>query len=204
MSKWNLRGRVPLEPLDDERLTRLERAVVSQAQVGALAPLRRPWLAICALALGCAGLIAGGSWWLSRRDAIQAAPSQLAGGPGRSPLTVGDEPVVVEAGAGGAHVDLGDVRIDASAGALLTATRPGGGVLITLDNGAIELDVDKRGDRLPLVVRVPSLPELAFGARVSLGISEIDLLDKTLVCTWRETLGGPVEDEPLEDAQESL
>ena len=70
--------------------------------------------------------------------------------------------------------------------------------------GVVLREATVRIDGLPLVVRVPSLPELAFGARVSLGISEIDLLDKTLVCTWRETLGGPVEDEPLEDAQESL
>lgn len=165
MSKWNLRGRVPLEPLDDERLTRIERAVVSQAQVGALAPERRPWLAILALALGCAGLVAGASWWLARRDGGSGtAPGVIASG-GAGQLTPGDEPVVVRAGAGGAHVDLGDARIDAGAGAELTATRPGGGVLVALAAGTISLDVDKRGARPPLVVRAGAVDVVVVGTR---------------------------------------
>ena len=49
MRPGQLRGRVPLEPLDDERLTRLERAVVSGAPVPS-APIRR----------GHAG-----GWWLA-------------------------------------------------------------------------------------------------------------------------------------------
>jgi TolA-binding protein len=164
VSKWNLRGRVPLEPLDDERLTRIERAVVSQAQVGALAPTRRPWLAIGALALGCAGLVAGASWWLARRDGGGAVPSLVASD-GASRVMISDEPVIVRAGAGGAHVDLGDARIDAGAGAELTATRPGGGVLVSLRVGTIELDVDKRGDRPPLVVRAGAVDVVVVGTR---------------------------------------
>lgn len=35
-------------------------------------------------------------------------------------------------------------------------------------------------DRIPLIVRVPSLPELAPGTCVSLKISGIDLLDRTV------------------------
>ncbi len=57
---------------------------------------------------------------------------------------------------------------------------------------------------LPLVVRVPSLPELAPGARVSLEVSDIDLLEKTLLCAWRETLDGPASGVAVEDAQETL
>ncbi len=60
-----------------------------------------------------------------------------------------------------------------------------------------------RLDGLPLVVRVPSLPDLAPGLRVRVEVGEIDLLDKTLACTWRETLG-PVAGASVEDAQESL
>jgi exoribonuclease-2 len=61
-----------------------------------------------------------------------------------------------------------------------------------------------RLDGLPLLVRVPSLPDLFPGVRVSVQISDIDLLDKTLVCTWRETLAVPVAGESVEDAQEAL
>ena len=46
-----------------------------------------------------------------------------------------------------------------------------------------------RFERLPLTVRVPSLPELAPGARVRLEIVKFDLLERTLECAWRATLG---------------
>lgn len=35
-------------------------------------------------------------------------------------------------------------------------------------------------DRMPLVVRVPSLPDLAPGTLITLGISHIDLIDRSL------------------------
>ena len=60
-----------------------------------------------------------------------------------------------------------------------------------------------RFDNLPLVARVPSLPELPWGARVSVGVSDIDLLDKTLECTWRATLDDPDSGEAV-DPQEVL
>jgi exoribonuclease-2 len=47
-----------------------------------------------------------------------------------------------------------------------------------------------RLDGLPLVVRVPSLPELASGVRVRLALNSIDLLERVIDCTYRETLPG--------------
>jgi exoribonuclease-2 len=41
---------------------------------------------------------------------------------------------------------------------------------------------------LPLVARVPSLPSLAPGARVRLQIDGVDLLERTVALTYRETL----------------
>ncbi len=71
--------------------------------------------------------------------------------------------------------------------------------------GAVVLrEATVRLDNLPLIVRVPSLPELPPGARVSLGVDSIDLLDKTLECTWRATLDGPDSGQAVEDAQEAL
>jgi exoribonuclease-2 len=61
-----------------------------------------------------------------------------------------------------------------------------------------------RLEGLPLVLRVPSLPDLFPGVRVKVQVSDIDLLDKTIVCTWRETLGAPQAGESVEDAQETL
>jgi exoribonuclease-2 len=46
-----------------------------------------------------------------------------------------------------------------------------------------------RFDRLPLIVRVSSLPDLEPGARVRLAVQEIDLLERSVHCVWRDTLG---------------
>jgi len=45
-----------------------------------------------------------------------------------------------------------------------------------------------RFERLPLVVRVPSLPELAPGTRVRLEIESVDLIERQVSCRYRETL----------------
>jgi exoribonuclease-2 len=45
-----------------------------------------------------------------------------------------------------------------------------------------------RVEGLPLVVRVPSMPEVAVGARVRLGVKSIDLLERVIECTYRETV----------------
>jgi exoribonuclease-2 len=45
-----------------------------------------------------------------------------------------------------------------------------------------------RIDRIPLVVRVPSLPPLAPGKRVELAISDIDLLELTLHCEFKRQM----------------
>jgi len=52
-----------------------------------------------------------------------------------------------------------------------------------------------RFDRLPLVTRVSSLPGLEAGTRVRLAVQGVDLLERTVTCAWRATLGeGPVTD----------
>jgi exoribonuclease-2 len=46
-----------------------------------------------------------------------------------------------------------------------------------------------RLDCLPLALRVPSLPELDPGTRVRLALESPDLIERTVACTWRQTLG---------------
>ena len=46
-----------------------------------------------------------------------------------------------------------------------------------------------RVDGLPLVMRVSSLPALDPGSRVRLEVTSVDLIERTLGCTYRETLG---------------
>jgi exoribonuclease-2 len=45
-----------------------------------------------------------------------------------------------------------------------------------------------RVEGLPLVFRVPSLPEAAPNARVRVAVKSVDLLERTIDCTYRETL----------------
>jgi exoribonuclease-2 len=45
-----------------------------------------------------------------------------------------------------------------------------------------------RAEGLPLAFRVPSLPPAAANARVRLAVKSIDLLERTIECTYRETL----------------
>ncbi len=45
-----------------------------------------------------------------------------------------------------------------------------------------------RVDGLPMVVRVPSMPELAPGAKVELDVSDIDLIEASLNCRFRRAL----------------
>jgi len=61
--------------------------------------------------------------------------------------------------------------------------------LIQEGSVTVEADVLReelvRIDRIPLVVRVPSLPPLAAGKRVELAISDIDLLELSLHCEFK-------------------
>jgi len=45
-----------------------------------------------------------------------------------------------------------------------------------------------RLDGLPFITRVPSLPEMASGSKVVLGIDEIDLLDVELICSFQNKI----------------
>jgi len=51
-----------------------------------------------------------------------------------------------------------------------------------------------RFEGLPLAVRVPSLPELEPGTRVRLALEAPDLIERTVACTWRATLGREASD----------
>jgi len=57
---------------------------------------------------------------------------------------------------------------------------------VSASGAAVVRDNLVRLDRLPLVVRVPSLPELPAGSRVEVEISAIDLMEVTLHCEYRQ------------------
>jgi len=54
--------------------------------------------------------------------------------------------------------------------------------------GTVLRENQVRIDQLPLVVRVPSLPELTPGSRVRLALEPPDLIERSVACVWRATL----------------
>ena len=56
-------------------------------------------------------------------------------------------------------------------------------------------------DRLPLFLRVPSVPERTPGRRVRLAVEAMDFLTLELDCRYLETLGEAVEDAGVEDEE---
>jgi len=147
-------GRVHVEPLDDERLTNIERSVVAGAAERAALPVRAPrrYLAFAAAAL--AACVAGAIGW------------QLRGGAAVVPL-VEPVPVAVHTDAKGSTLDIGDARIDSGTDTAFVVSRPAGGVLIEMTRGKVELSVGKRGDRPPLVVRAGDTDVVVVGTRFS-------------------------------------
>ena len=75
---------------------------------------------------------------------------------------------------------------------------------VTLSRAVVLREGVVRLENLPLILRVPSLPELESGTRVSVEVGEIDLLDKSIVCTWRQTLEEEARGAAMEDAREAL
>jgi TolA-binding protein len=64
-------------------------------------------------------------------------------------------------------LDIGDARIESDLGTDFTVTRPDGGVLVTLQRGMVELTVDKRGKRAPLVVAAGDTRVIVVGTKFS-------------------------------------
>lgn len=148
----SLRDRVPVEPLEEERLARIERAVVAGLPVR---PTRPAWNAgwRLALPLAVATLVAAAALVVWRGRGGDEEPPRV------------DDPVVVTAAEDGARVDLGDAVITTGAGASFTVTRPDGGVAVHLARGRIELDVAPREDRPPLVVHADDVEVIVVGTR---------------------------------------
>lgn len=59
---------------------------------------------------------------------------------------------------------------------------------VTVSEAGVVRENLVRLDGLPLIVRVPSLPELIPGARVRVELADVDLIEKTVLCIYRATL----------------
>ncbi|HEU0029782.1 MAG TPA: FecR family protein [Kofleriaceae bacterium] len=146
-------GRVPVEPLDDERLTNIERRIVAGAADAAASarPVRAPrWnlaMAFAVVVVCVAG--AGVLGWTLRG--------------GRAPAVAEREPIAVRTDDQRSTLDIGDATIQSARATAFTVTRPDGGVLVAMARGKVELQVGKRGERPPLVVRAGDTDVVVIG-----------------------------------------
>jgi len=161
-------GRVPVEPLDDERLTNIERRVVAGASDAAARPsgLRAPRRYLGFAAAAMAAMTAGVIGW------------KLRGGPAQAPV-VADAPIKISTEATGSSLAIGDATITSDPSTVFAVTRPDGGVLVDLSRGKVELEVAKRGNRPPLVVRAGDTDVIVVGTHFSVdygdGTGEVDV-----------------------------
>lgn len=162
-----LGGRVPVESLDEERWTNIERAVVIGATSAATGARVRSSRWGFALAFGAAMLVvilaAGLVGWKARG---RAAPV------GEVVATQTATPLKIDTSERASSIDIGDATIVSDPATAFVVTRPGTGVLVTMARGKIELDVDKRGDRAPLVVRAGATDVVVIGTRFSVDFGD--------------------------------
>ncbi|MDB4958268.1 MAG: hypothetical protein JWO36_5837 [Myxococcales bacterium] len=134
-------GRIPVEPLDEERLTNIERRLVVGVSELSAKPAHAPRsrhfaFAGAALAVAAAALI---GW------KFHGVPEVL---PSATPTTI-----AVKTDTDHSMLDIGDATIESDPATAFAVTRPNGGVIVMMDHGKVELDVQKRHERPPLVVR---------------------------------------------------
>jgi len=166
-------GRVPVEQLDDERMTNIERRIVAGAAEAAArpAPSRAPWRLLAFAGAAIAAMAAGVIGWK-----LRGAPDVVE--------PTAEQRVAISTAATGGTLSIGDATIQSDPGAVYVVTRPEGGVLVELSKGRVELEVAKRDNRPPLVVRAGDTDVIVVGTRFS-----VDYGDGTGVADVRVTEG---------------
>lgn len=162
-------GRVPVEPLDDERMTNIERSIVAGAADAAAAarPERssRRYLGFAAAAM--AALVTGVIGWKLGHD------------PSTAPVVGESTPLRVDTREERPILYIGDATIHSDPHTQFAVTRPDGGVLVNMLSGKVELRVSKRINRPPLVVRAGDTDVIVVGTRFSVdygdGTGEVDV-----------------------------
>jgi hypothetical protein len=147
-------GRVPVESLDDERWTNIERTVVAGA---AVQPERaRTSRRYLGFALAAATAMAAGVIGWKLRGANEAVAPE-----------VDTTPIAVHTDPQRSVLEIGDATIASDPATVFTVTRPDGGVLVAMERGKVELEVKKRGNRPPLLVRAGETDVIVVGTHFS-------------------------------------
>lgn len=156
-----LGGRVHVEPLDDERMTNIERKIVAGAADAAARPSRGRaprWLGFAAAAM--AAVAAGVLGWKLRGGSAPDAPVAT------------EAPIEVATQENRSTLSIGDATITSDAKTAFVITRPAGGVLVDLARGKVELEVAKRANRPPLVVRAGDTDVIVVGTHFTVDFGD--------------------------------
>ena len=159
---------IPVEPLDDERMTNIERRIVAGAAEAAARS--RGTKSFRGFAVGVAAavavVIAGIIGWNVRGVPSPAVHTEVA--------------TTIRTDHERSTIDIGDARIASSPGTEFVVTRPDDGVLVAMTRGRVELEVGHRGDRAPLIVRAGDTDVIVVGTRFSVdfgdGTGEVDVV----------------------------
>jgi hypothetical protein len=164
-----LAGRITVEPLDDERLTNIERRIVAgAADAAGRAHDRRAQRFPLGRALAAVAMVAAGfvGW-------------TLHGATARGPAVAEPAPIRIETDPARTRLDIGDARIESDPATVFAVTRPAGGVLVAMTRGKVELEVGKRGARPPLIVRAGDTDVIVVGTHFTVdygdGRGEVDV-----------------------------
>jgi len=160
-------GRIPVEPLDDERLTNIERRVVAGAADAAARPVHAPRRYVGFAMAAVTAVVAGMIGW------------RLGGITEPAPVVGEALPIKVDTQTERATLDIGDAVIQSDPATVFVVTRPAGGVLVAMTRGKVELEVGKRGDRAPLVVRAGDTDVIVIGTHFTVdygdGTGDVDV-----------------------------
>jgi hypothetical protein len=163
-----LKSRIPVEQLDDERLTQIERRIVASAadRIAAHAPAPRRYLGWAGMAFALAAAVVVG-WQLRGGD--RAAPPSSA--------TEVAQTFALHTTSEHSLLELGDATLASDPGSTLDVTRAATRVVVQMTRGRIELAVKHREDRV-VVVRAGETEIEDVGTKFSVaydGASAVDV-----------------------------
>lgn len=149
-----LGDRVSIEPLDPERVNRIETGVLAAYRAIDKRPARR-WPQLLRLSLAGAALAA----------VALAAWIGLRARPHGDRLVVPENgaPARIATGAGPSRVDIGDAVITASADTVFEIRRANGGIAVALERGEVGCEVQPRHHRPPFVVHAGDVDVTVVG-----------------------------------------
>ena len=157
-----LQGRIPVEPLDDDRLVRIERNIVAGAAERAELSHRSPRRLFAFSAAALAAVAAGVVGYALHPGATPT--STVAVNP---PTALGAQTVAVSTDAQHSTLDIGDATITSDPATHFEVVRPDGGVTVELAIGKVSLSVAKRHDRPRFEVHAGDTHVVVVGTKFS-------------------------------------